>query len=244
MKIDRKFLIFIGISVLTISNANAGQVSCPPGCFCLGDGTYNNELPNVEYFCSTYSATSRDPEGCGGSIYGDIIVVSSSSCAPMPATYYLDQFSEYYEGRFGFYGFINGEFVYAYQQCNAYGSSCSGAYDIFQCPYTHPHSASGASKLADCFKYDANGNKVYYGSGQTITCAPGKYLPANATQCTNCSTSYNQICPGGTFEKKNEIQGLKVNCFPGEYLPKSAKKCSTCNTNNYLCIYHCNRRNV
>lgn len=238
MKIDRKFLIFIGIIALTIPNANAGRVQCPEGCFCLNGGTTDVDLTPYFNHCleAAESLHSNHYAMCSFFVYQNTSVLKDSSCSTSypTATYYTDQFSEIYKDNyFGFYGFKNGEFIYDYYPGSAYNVS---VLDLFSCPYTHPHSARGASKLADCFKYDSNGNKIYYGSGQTITCAPGTYLPANATQCSNCSTLFNQVCPGGTFEKKNEIQGLKINCFPGEYLPKDAKKCNTCNTNNYLCM--------
>ena len=209
MKINRIFLVLLGIiaSALCTTNAKA-QSPCPAGCFCLGDGKYNtdNGQSDIEFWCSGYSATAWNPEGCVGTTYGNTSIVSSSSCS-IPATYYLDQFSEFYDGRFGFYGFINNEFVYGYGRPSDFTPGASNSnYDVFQCPYTHPHSETGAKALTDCFKYDATGNKVYYemqntGSTSTepqITCAEGTYLPANTTVCTACLPNKHHICPGGS----------------------------------------------
>ncbi len=47
----------------------------------------------------------------------------------------------------------------------------------------------------------------------TYTCAPGEYLPANATVCATCPQ--NHWCPGGTWEKVSFAQGLS-DC-PSEF---------------------------
>ena len=251
MRINRIFLVLIGTiaGALCQTNGYASLVNCPAGCFCLGDGKYNtdNDQGDIEFWCGVYSATAWNPEGCTGNTYGDIVIKSSSNCGG-PATYYLDQFSEFYDGRFGFYGFIDNEFVYGYRKPSDFAPGASNNnYDIFQCPYTHPHSETGADALTDCFKYDANGNKIYYeiqlnttNSGSTpsvpkITCAKGTYLPANATVCEACLPNKHHICPGGSFYQRYAIQGLKVQCAPGQYLKQGATQCSSCES-KYLCL--------
>lgn len=241
MKFNKKFMVFAGIMIamLCVKDANALTFQCPEGCFCLGDGEYNDQYGSLRYYiepwCNSNSSMSWDPTGCYLLTYGQIELVSNSSCG-LTGTYYGDQFSELYYGLFGFYGFLNNEFVYGYRPYTVIsGYVGQGNFDVLQCPYTHPHSEVGANKIADCFKYDVNGDKIYYGSHQTITCAAGTYLPADATVCAACSTAQNHVCSGGHFEKKNKIQGLKVNCQPGQYLPANATQCTACDTNLYLC---------
>ncbi len=42
-------------------------------------------------------------------------------------------------------------------------------------------------------------------NANSVTCAAGKYLPANSTTCTTCDEDY--YCPGGTFNQSTSIQG-------------------------------------
>ena len=53
--------------------------------------------------------------------------------------------------------------------------------------------------------------------GVAYTCAPGEFLPANATVCATCTQ--NHWCPGGTWEQAATAQGLE-DC-PSEF-PYSA----------------------
>jgi len=227
------------LSVLTVvfggvCNASADGV-CPPGCFCMNGGrTVFAQYQSTTDLCASSSAILQNWSGCVGGSYGDIWVTTNSSCQlGVPASYYFDEFSEFYEGLTGFYGFINNEFVYHNTRPN---SNSNVFYDFFLCPLSHPHSDSGASALTQCYKYDANGNKVYYGANTNIVCAEGTYLPANATQCVACNASQNQVCPGGRFEKLDKIQGLRLNCPTGKYLPANATQCSSCDESQYFCF--------
>lgn len=226
----KKLFAFIGIIISTICNGNADQIlySCPAGCFCINDGKYDASYGMHEDIC-TLSA-QRKPAYCetGRAFYsyrnGLLGCPGNTSQA---ANYYMDEFTELYEGYYGFYGFIGNDLILMPSNENVQGR--------YQCPATHPMSAKGAKSLYNCFKYDANGNKVYYGTGQTINCAPGQYLPANAKTCSNCDASKNQICAGGSFEQSKTIQGLRINCNPGQYLPANSTQCNACDTGKYSC---------
>lgn len=230
----KKFLVFVGMIILYTTNATA-ETDCPTGCFCLNNGKYDNTY-SIGNSCSL-PATMYTPNPSSGfsSHYGNIVL--SSSPDDFVADFYATDFRKLYLGATGFYGFIGDEFIYANTTISGFGDNSSAPlFDhIFQCPVTHPNSASGAKALNDCFKYDANGNKIYYGAGQTIHCNAGTYLPGGATSCVACNTSQNQICPGGNFERSDTVQGLRVNCNPGEYLPANATQCNTCDNNNYSC---------
>ena len=229
----KKFLSFIGIiaSVLC-GNSARGGTPCPQGCFCMNNGETRNS--GGAGICTFYKArpfTAAD--GCVQVTYGNIRIYSDACSGVDPAPdYYFSEFSEYYYSIQGFYGFINGEFIYFYDD-QAFQEH--NHREMFPCPYTYPHSAEGAKALTDCFRYSENGTKIYYGAGQTINCAPGTYLPANATSCSNCDASKNQICAGGSFERSETIQGLRVNCNPGQYLPANAIQCSACDDGKYSC---------
>ena len=225
---------------LTTSVANAGRIQCPAGCFCLNGGTVDDKI-DFSNKCNHVPATStiwQDLSGCFSRFYDNVQIVSNGSCVIQPTAYtryFADQFSEIYDGYFGFYGFIDNEFVYGYQSPSLYNLQIDN-FEIFSCPISHPHSGAGARALTDCFKYDANGNKVHYRLKHQITCNAGTYLPANAPQCANCSALQNHVCPGGAFDRMSKVQGLKIKCYSGQYLPAGAKQCKACDTNNYLCM--------
>ena len=242
------FGILLSLMTLYPLGAYAEKYKCPAGCFCLNDGEY--ELRGIygtgeHGYCSESSATIF-PSGWRNELYcEDVEIINDTSkgltgiSEPQLTTYYnLSEFSEFYTGDLGGYGLKNGDFIY-FNDCNLYDDArqLRKADSIFQCPYHFPHSAEGSKSLGDCFKYDTNGNKIYYGSEQKIVCNEGHYLPAGTTTCKSCNTSKNQVCPGGRFAKSEiKNQGLKVNCNPGEFLPANATECSTCNTENYQCL--------
>lgn len=57
----------------------------------------------------------------------------------------------------------------------------------------------------------------------TVTCMAGTYLPNGATVCTECMAGY--YCTGGTFEIKNEVQGMEL-CPDGTVSEKGAAQCT------------------
>ena len=63
------------------------------------------------------------------------------------------------------YGFIGEEFII--MPSTRLATSFPG---VYQCPDTHPNSASGAKTVFDCYKYDANGKKVYYTNSSYENC--------------------------------------------------------------------------
>ncbi len=254
MKINRIFLVLTGIIAGTLcqTNANASLVNCPEGCFCLNNGKYDNSGQVNTTGCNAKAQLLQSCYGMGLIFYGGLIDCNHTQ----GATYYFDQFSEIYEGYYGFYGVLNGNMIYMPRDYMDQS--------VYDCPASYPHSDSGAKTVYECYKYGTHGTKIYYsisasvgggdsggtggsmsggqgghgGSGpSTITCAEGTYLPADATECVACSADKHQICPGGTFSTRNnkKIQGLKVECFPGEYLPQGALQCSQCES-EYLCL--------
>lgn len=242
------------------NSAMAKQLTCPAGCFCLNNGKIDGErikqpygwvgngydvneaLNKVSTICQapaqTFAATTQFACNVTGwyEIYGSTSTYlicdreKYSHYGPNNNdhfSYYMDEFSEMYNGTFGVYGRKNNEIIYFPN---------SVYYDkMYQCPVSYPISDQGAKTITDCYTYDLNGNKLYYGTKQTILCPEGKYLKANSTTCSNCQASKQQICPGGKFEQSDVIQGLKVKCYPGQYLPANATQCEPCDNNNYLC---------
>lgn len=232
----------------------SGSLPCPAGCFCLNNGrvnvrpdsssNYDLEYEFMKNECYINAATLLDPisvaENCNTAgyveIYGNKIFCSrNGDVFDNYSGYFMDEFLEIYRNHFGAYGRRGNDMVF-------FGTEIR--YDnIYRCPMSYPISEQGAKSISDCFTYDINGNKVYYGSRQTIHCDAGKYLPANTSQCAQCNPSFGHVCPGGAFETSNQIQGLKVNCEPGQYLPANATQCDECDNNMYLCfggIYEAN----
>ncbi len=213
-----------------------GTKPCVPGCFCVNNGQMSSS-----FFGSRCSIQSQ-PIACGNDGYGRMWRFKSGStggilsCSPSGyATYYVYEFSEVYSGDYGMYGIINDELIVMPFYRN-YGGYMDNSEGIYQCPSSYPSSDSGAKTVYECYKYDANGNKVYYGANTNIVCAEGTYLPANATQCIACNATQNQVCPGGRFEKLDKIQGLRLNCPTGKYLPANATQCSSCDESQYFCF--------
>ena len=211
-----------------------GTKPCVPGCFCVNNGQMSHDV---------YGAR------CGLSQSQSIISMHNTwyfkagesrgilTCnRNMNANYYVDEFSELYKGDYGMYGIKGGELIVMPFGGQGYGGGFPEMMGVYQCPSSYPSSDAGAKTVYECYKYDANGNKVYYGANTNIVCAEGTYLPANATQCIACNASQNQVCPGGRFEKSDVIQGLKLNCGAGKYLPANATQCSVCDESQYFCF--------
>ena len=242
------FGILLSLAVLFPLGAHAQKEKCPAGCFCLNDGEYERRgfyALKEGPICSESSATIF-PSNYINQFYCEVVEIINDTKEGLPGIskpnvdtyYYLSEFSEFYTGSLGGYGLKNGDFLY-FNACKLHDDAgqLRKADSIFQCPYHFPHSAEGSKSLGDCFKYDINGNKIYYGSEQKIVCNEGHYLPVGATSCKSCDASKNQVCPGGRFEKSEiKNQGLKVNCNPGEFLPANATECSTCETEYYQCM--------
>lgn len=243
-----------------VCDANAWMVNCPEGCFCLNNGKYNNSSYDYadvqDIYCATPSQLVQSCFGSGWIFYGTDI-----GCNHSPgANYQFEQFSELYQGFFGFYGVLHGQVIY--MPFDPLTQS------MYSCPANYPQSDPGAKSVYECYSYGPHGSKVYYsiaptsstsastgstgGSGTsgsmsggghggttstTVTCAEGTYLPANAQECEPCSAAKHHICPGGTFSIRNnkKIKGLMVECYPGEYLPRGAIQCSPCES-EHLCV--------
>ena len=73
----------------------------------------------------------------------------------------------------------------------------------------------------------STGNKTFWAKWtlSSVTCAAGKYLPANSLSCTKCTAGY--ACPGGTFEYKNADQGI-TQCTGATYAAAGAARCTSC----------------
>ncbi|MBR5903919.1 MAG: hypothetical protein IKZ49_00095 [Alphaproteobacteria bacterium] len=103
-----------------------------------------------------------------------------------------------------------------------------------------------------------NGNSdsgnSYSQSQQRVHCNAGQYLPANATDSSQCQTCKDRYyCLGGSFPVASYDQGLRTcpynavpnasrtkceygvyQCEPGTYMPAKGQKCITCpSTKNY-----------
>lgn len=60
-------------------------------------------------------------------------------------------------------------------------------------------------------------------SAGAVTCTPGQYLPANATQCSACPGT-SKYCPGGSFTQKDTDQGI-FNCPTNTVTDTSGAAC-------------------
>ena len=178
MKFRINFLFGIILSILCFCDAKAANTldltealsePCPQGCFCLGNGKIDPESAEIDKTICQQEHPNQgwNSESSGGFSMGNIEFVTDRKYGL--ADYYLDDFSEYYIGVYGFYGFKNNEFIYANSgqtRNNKNGSYYEKQYkNVFNCPMLYPHSVSGSKGLTDCFRYDENGNKIYYTKG-------------------------------------------------------------------------------
>jgi len=240
------------------SNSSSNMVvmrQCPSGCFCVNNGQIG--LPNdtlIGYEYAAWQTQCQSPaqplsphhqsvcntqgwvrininNGVGGE---DLYLICDREHYNNYNGYFMDEFEEIYKNSDfgGAYGRKGGEIIYF----GGMSTTATGNLGMYGCPQSYPSSDSGAKTVYDCYKYDANGNKVYYSANTNIVCAEGTYLPANATQCVACNVAQNQVCPGGRFEKLDKIQGLRLNCPTGKYLPANATQCSSCDESQYFCF--------
>ncbi len=163
----KKFLMFVANIVLISSSAIAAQSTCPAGCFCLNNGNFNLSETDKRY-CGI-PATPK-PHSAAFSVCHNWIAYRDFP-GPTP-TYYAEDFSELYEGYFGAYGFINGNFIYINQCWTDVTENPNG---IFQCSLSHPSSDSGAKTIVECYRITANGQKEYYTHTNTQNNYSGNY---------------------------------------------------------------------
>ena len=73
----------------------------------------------------------------------------------------------------------------------------------------------------------STGNKIFWAKWtvKSVTCAAGKYLPANSLTCGDCTAGY--ACPGGTYSYSSSIQG-RTQCTGATYSGAGAATCATC----------------
>lgn len=160
MKFRISFLFGIIASVLCLCDAGAETKPCPEGCFCLNGGNFNAESGSYhinEKDCKIPASKYWSGGNPAGRISCGVLISDNHNYNPGGVSYYLDDFSEFYDGKYGFYGFMkdNNEFIY--------NGDCYGrAENIFQCPASYPSSAKGSKSLTDCFKYNEKGQKEYY----------------------------------------------------------------------------------
>ena len=162
-----RFTCFIGIiaSVLCLCEANAKTKTCPAGCFCLNNGTYESNSNFSTSMCEEHSAFYvSSPERCfsDGALWYNHPSVQYIACTDTAKQTYgnlvshlFNEFSELYYGNLGAYGYINNEIVYLPRDTET-------AKTVYNCPETYPLSEAGAKSLYECFTYDDKGNKVYY----------------------------------------------------------------------------------
>ena len=79
--------------------------------------------------------------------------------------------------------------------------------------------------VPESFQWTFTDNKILTALWEinSVTCGAGSYLSNDAVVCTECTAG--NYCPGGTFEIKNEEQGIKP-CPEGSVSEKGAAQCT------------------
>lgn len=168
MKLHKNLLFGIIASVLCLCDASANATQpCPAGCFCLKDGKYNT--PPRALDCENQHSHLIDPSTFNTRTY-DTVQITGYRDSGITADWYVEDFSELYESPYGLYGFKkDGEFI-TIRSYILYNDDVQFYDYVFTCPVSHPLSEEGSDALRDCFKYDENGNKIYYGSTNYENC--------------------------------------------------------------------------
>ncbi len=164
MKIVAKYLCAIILPVLCLCDAGAAtqQKNCPPGCFCVFGGKIPTTIQTVN-ICGYAVAHQINCRPYLSYVFGRGNSRGTLVCSrddQTQATYYFDEFSEVFEANTGLYGY-KGDNLVAMPSWDV-ALNDFGEAGVYPCPSVFPNSAPGAKSLAECFKYDKNGNKVYY----------------------------------------------------------------------------------
>jgi hypothetical protein len=187
MNINIKIFVFMNIiSMFWLHDVNATDLeskqSCPSGCFCVFDGKVPKRF-GLENICGRGNVAQ--PVLCDGDseifnfVKGicDDCGVLSCTRDNVSATYYMDEFSEVFQGIGGMYGFIGEDLIVMPTK-----EGFAGNVGVYQCPNSYPNSAPGAKTLYECFRYDyVTGAKVYYEPRQNTV----KTLTADLQQTLN-----------------------------------------------------------
>ena len=155
-------------SFFCLNTANAETPKpCPAGCFCLNNG----QAKSVQESLCTKAASDAKTLTCDGIKYGIKFIIPRRDCPNIKDTnntIFADDFSQLYVGQFGWYGIKDGQFLYGYHSVGTYHAQY--VVEALLCPETYPNSEEGSNSLTDCFRYDASGNKIYYGSTNYGNC--------------------------------------------------------------------------
>lgn len=173
----------------------AQEKRCAPGCFCVNNGNMPKGL-GTGTICGASVAhpisCSRDRKhgiafGMGeeGKWTGESIACSRDTISPK-VKYFFDDFSELYISNTGLYGFINGKLITMLSIQP--GSYAWGKAGVYTCPSSYPASSEGAKSVDECYKYDKNGNKVYYSEKRKNNKSKSHDLDAIDVQTINTLT--------------------------------------------------------
>lgn len=172
----KKSFIFGTIaSVLCMCNADAA-ITCPAGCFCLQGGMLGAPFIQ-ETLCNSFGEYTGATRYYAESMPCDMVfyynggmIAPRRDCGYDPnGVGYVEDYSEFYRGHFGWYGFTKDthEFTWGYNLPGVYWNG--GIVDALMCPETYPYSDPGAKSIKDCYRYDrssdptAKERKVHYG---------------------------------------------------------------------------------
>ena len=133
-------------------------------------------------------------------------------------------------------------------------AACTSGYYCTAGTYTKKAENQGLKVCGDGQEPNADKTGCEKKKPESVTCDTGKYLPANAYECSACLA--NSACAGGTYKPSNANQGIEscavgysansdktscvkdkptsVKCDPGKYLPAGKEECAQC-TSGFVC---------
>ncbi len=161
-------------------------VQCPVGYYCTG-GTWTGT-----------SGSDRGNTDCGVGIKSEAGSTSASACTPI-------QYAIHYELDGGTNAAANPA-KYTVKSATITLADPTKTGYTFDGWYSESTFKTRVTQIAS----GSIGVKYLYAKwiSNSVTCAAGKYLPANSTTCATCPAG--NYCPGGTWEKSSSDQGLNT----------------------------------
>ena len=200
------------ISQNNINVVQSGTITCPAGCFCMNGGVHADYIQQT--LCNDFGKWTGAQKMNAQTMTCEIRPINGGgrliprrNCFAdfSDGDIFIEDFSEFYLGDFGYYGYKNGKFTSFYSPAGIYSNY---VIDALVCPQGYPRSEPGAKAVTQCYTYksDMNGNKtkVYFktGSGSGVG---GTVTPAAPVKSVN-----NNVVTASPMKSKAYMRAAKM----------------------------------
>ena len=200
-----------------VATAKADQVQCLKNNYCAGGTRVNYGSTGGMQSCATGYESAAGASSCTATTYSITYNLNGGTNATGAKTSYTIETADY-----------------TLPTPTKTGYTFGGWYE------NSGLTGTAVTKIAK----GSTGNKTFWAKWtvKSVTCAAGKYLPANSLSCGDCTAGY--ACPGGTYSYSSSIQGRSACTGRTQYSATGASSCSTvsagyyttgCNASNNNC---------